>query len=245
VTADHSGSAKGRIAILVDHNSSDPIVRIGLGESEQPRLERHGTAKRDEKGAWVFSDGAPFGRAETRESVSERLGGLRSFTIAGWLKPDRLDVGSGGNRILFCLQRNQAGIDLVHLNDGRMRLAVNQWPDRVRNDSSPGRLVVGKWVFFAVTYDAVSREDNVAWYFSEPVDSPQAESVVQLDCRNTYNVGAVAEHTGPLALGNFNTTMQGYGWDRQFRGQIRGLMVWGSRIGHRGALNLETLQGWR
>lgn len=40
-------------------------------------------------------------------------------------------------------------------------LAVNQWPDRVKNDSSPGRLAIGKWTFFAVTYDATSNQENV------------------------------------------------------------------------------------
>ena len=41
----------------------------------------------------------------------------------------------------------------MHLADGRLRLAVNEWPDRVSNDSSPGKLVAGKWTAFAVTYD--------------------------------------------------------------------------------------------
>lgn len=43
-------------------------------------------------------------------------------------------------------------------------------------------------------------------------------------------------------IGNFNRTMRNYGWGRQFRGQINGLMVFGSRIGQRGALDLKTIQ---
>jgi hypothetical protein len=72
--------------------------------------------------------------------VIEGLRGLRSFTVMGWLKPESLQVGSGGNRILFCLKENRSGIDLVCHSDGRLRLAVNEWPDSVRNDSSPGKL---------------------------------------------------------------------------------------------------------
>ncbi len=243
VTDSRGASARGNVVILVDRDSSEPIVRVGAGDLDRPHLVQHGTAKRDEDGAWAFSKEAPFGRAETEEDASDDLGGLRSFTIAGWLKPEKLDIGSGGNRVLFCLQNNKSGIDLVHLEDGSMRLAVNEWPDRVRNDSSPGRLVAGKWTFFAVTYDAISPDDNVAWYFSEPSDSPDADAKLELDRRNTYNAGAVANQIGPLAIGNFNRTMQSYGWDRQFRGRIRGLVVLGSRIGRRGALDLESLQG--
>ena len=242
VIDDRGGSARGKVVILVDRDSSESIVRVGLGDQDQPELDSHGTAKRNADGGWVFSEQAPFGCAETTEDVSDSLGGLRSFTVAGWLKPDKLDIGSGGNRILFCLQNNKAGIDLVHLEDGRMRLAVNQWPDRVRNDSSPGKLVVGKWTFFAVTYDAISGRDNVAWYFSKPADLSDNRVAIQLDRRNTYNAGAVASWIGPLAIGNFNQTMQSYGWDRQFRGQVKGLMVFGSRIGRGGVLNLEALQ---
>jgi len=170
------------------------------------------------------------------------LGGLRSFTLMGWLKPDDLAVGSGGNRILFCLQQNRAGIDLVHLADGRMRLAVNEWPDGVKNDSSPGRLVAGKWTAFAVSYDGTSHRDNVAWYFSQPLDHPGGPTPLKLDRKTTYNVGAVANRIGPFAIGNFNRTMKSYGYDRQFRGEIRKLKLVGSRISSRGALALPSIK---
>jgi hypothetical protein len=44
-----------------------------------------------------------------------------------------------------------------------------------------------------------------------------------------------------LAIGNFNQTMHSYGLDRQFRGEILGLQIFGSRIGRRGALDPEEL----
>ena len=242
VTDDRGSTARGSVLILVDRDSSKPIVRAGFGDDDLPALKPNGTAKRAADGGLLFPPGKPWGRAETQEEVSGLLGALRSFTIVGWLKPEDLAIGSGGNRVLFCLQQAKAGIDLVHLADGRMRLSVNQWPDRVKNDSSPARLAVGKWTFFAVTYDATSHRDNVAWYFSKPAQVPDNNSAIRLDRKNTYNVGAVANRTGPLAIGNFNRTMQGYGWDRQFRGEIKGLMVFGSRISGRGALDLEALQ---
>ena len=54
-----------------------------------------------------------------------------------------------------------------------MRLAVNEWPDGIRNDSSKGKVQIGKWVFFAVTYDATKQRDNVCWYFGDE-DVPKA-----------------------------------------------------------------------
>jgi len=167
--------------------------------------------------------------------VLDDLRGLRSFTVMGWLKPESLQVGSGGNRILFCLNNDHSGIDLVCHSDGRLRLAVNQWPDSIRNDSSPGKLQVGKWTFFAVTYDATKTDENVSWYFSPSAESP-ASADITLDRRTTYRAGPVGTDVGPLAIGNFNETMRSYGMDRQFRGEIRALQLFGSRVGTRGAL---------
>ena len=240
VTDDKGGTARGHVTLLVDRDSSEPMVRAGSGNEDMPPLKLQGTAKRDTDGSLQFPGKEPWGRAETQEDVSDQLGALRSFTITGWLKPDDLTIGSGGNRILFCLQQSRAGIDLVHLADGRMRLAVNQWPDNVKNDSSPGRLVSGKWTFFKVTYNAITHRDNVTWSFSEPLNQPDETAPVHLDRRNTYNVGAVANQTGPLAIGNFNSTMKSYGFDRQFRGQIKDLKVVGSRISGRGALDVQN-----
>ena len=166
VTDADGASARNQLLIAVDRNSSEPIVRAGFARGETPALRLHGTAKRGADGAVQLPDGAPWGRAEAGDAVIEDLRGLRSFTIVGWLKPESLKTGSGGNRILFCLNHDHSGIDLVCHADGRLRLAVNQWPDGIQNDSSPGKLQVGKWTFFAVTYDATQSRDNVNWYFS-------------------------------------------------------------------------------
>ncbi|MHC4227397.1 MAG: hypothetical protein ACYSW0_08220, partial [Planctomycetota bacterium] len=77
---------------------------------------------------------------------------------------------------------------------------------------------------------------NVCWYFGDEVT--QAE----LDHKTSYNNGPVDEGTGDLVIGNFNKTLQGAGLDRQFRGQIRALQIYASRLGRRGALSLEKIQ---
>lgn len=233
--------ARTQLLIYVDRESMAPIVRAGFASDEMPGLKLHGTAKRIDGGVVHLPDGEPFGLVTVGDQPIDNLRGLRSFTICGWVKPESLQTGSGGNRIVYCLQKDHSGIDLVHLADGRLRMSINQWPDRVNNDSSPGRLVVGKWTFFATTYDAATGTDNVAWYLSSPLDSPSANAEIKLDRRTTYNAGPVASDIGPLAIGNFNDTMKGFGLDRQFRGQIRGLQIFGSRIGGRGALALEGI----
>jgi len=240
-TADDGGVAMAQTDIVVDRETSEPLVRVGFARGEQPEVKLHGTAKRGDDGGLVFSDKAPWGWAEAGDQPIEELGGLRSFTITGWLKPSSLEVGSGGNRIVFCLNRDGDGIDLVCYNDGRMRLAVNQWPDNIRNDSSPGKLVVGKWTFFAVTYDAGIQKDNVSWYFTPPLDAP-GPAEVRLDRKTTYNNGRVGDQLRDLAIGNFNRTMHSAGLDRQFRGEIRGLQIFGSRVSQRGAMELEAIK---
>jgi len=214
-------------------------MRVGFARDEVQALTLRGTAKRGADGGLHLPEGAPWGRAEA--GVIEDLRGLRSFTILGWLRPESLKTGSGGNRIIFCLKRDRSGIDLVCHSDGRLRLAVNQWPDGIQNDSSPGKLLIGKWTFFAVTYDAPKSRDNVCWYFSKPLDARDGP-IITLDRTTSYNAGPVDSTIGPLAIGNFNETMREYGWDRQFRGELRGLQLFGSRVGGRGALSRAAIQ---
>jgi PKD repeat protein len=240
VTDRDGGSAVKQVQIAVDRSADEAIIRAGFAEGETPALTMKGTTKRGPKGTIQLPDGQPWGWAKAGDGVVEDLRGLRSFTIIGWVKPDSLQIGSGGNRILFCLNKNHSGIDLVCHPDGRLRLAVNQWPDRIKNDSSPGKLVVSRWTRFAVTYDATKAADSVCWYFSQPQHEPRS-AAVSLDRKTTYNVGPVGSDIGPLAIGNFNETMHDYGLDRQFRGQIRGLEIYGSRISGHGAMSLEEI----
>jgi hypothetical protein len=241
VTDAEGSSSRAYVQVMVDRASDEPLVRAGFPAGEDPALKFHGTAKRSEDGSFRLLGGAPWGWVEAGAGPIEALRGLRSFTILGWLKPESLEVGSGGNRILFCLNGSRSGIDLVCHADGRMRLAVNEWPDGIHNDSSPGRLQVGRWTAFAVTYDSTRAGDNVRWYSGPPVERP-GPAALALDRVTSYSAGAVAADIGPLAIGNFNETMHGFGLDRQFRGEMRALQVFGSRIGGRGALDIEAIK---
>jgi hypothetical protein len=240
ITDADGGSARAFQHIAVDRPAGQPIVRVGYPDGETPAVKMHGTARRGADGALLLADGAPWGWVQAGNKPLEDLRGVRSFTISGWLRPASLATGAGGNRIVFCLNNDGDGIDLVCHTDGRLRLSVNQWPDSIKNDSSAGKLLVGKWTFFAVTYDASRPHENVSWYFSAPLEAPGAADV-KLDRKTTYNNGAVGPDLRGLALGNFNETMHSYGLDRQFRGEIRRLQIFGSRVGGRGALSHELI----
>jgi PKD repeat protein len=226
------------LPISVDRKSNDPVIKFGFSEGDYPKVTLYGNKiKRFKDGTYDLGTGEPFGWIKLGDGPISKLGGARSFSIVGWIRASSMKVGSGGNRILFNLQNNHSGIDLVHHADGTMRLAVNEWPDHIRNDSSTGKVKIGKWVFFAVTYDASEQKDNVCWYFGD--ESTPAE----LDRKTSYNNGPVDEGSSDLVIGNFNKTLQGAGLDRQFRGQIRGLQIYASRLGGRGVLSLKKIRG--
>ncbi len=65
---------------------------------------------------------------------------------------------------------------------------------------------------------------------------------IALERKTSYRNGPVGAEADCLAIGNFNRTMQGHGLDRQFRGEILGLQIFGSRVTGRGAQDLETIR---
>lgn len=215
-----------------------PLVRVGVSQGETISVNSHGSARRSENGTFVLPDQQPWGWfsvGEAKQPLS-RLAGLKSLTICGWVCPSSLQTGSGGNRITFNLNKNKDGFDLVQLQNGRLRLAVNEWPDRINNDSSAGQLRIGQWTYFAVTYDATKNSENVSWYFGD------RKHLAELDRVTSYQAGTVGSDCGPLAIGNFNSTMHSFGLDRQFRGQLRNIEIFGSTSSSDGALSHVAIQ---
>jgi hypothetical protein len=79
------------------------------------------------------------------------------------------------------------------------------------------------------------------WYFSPALDTP-GHTAITLDRMTSDNTGPLDTDIGLVAVGNFDETMRSHGWDRQFRGELRGLQIFGSRIGQGGALTVEAIQ---
>ena len=236
VTDDRGEKATQFFTIAADVALGEPLVRVGVAQGEAPAVAFRGPVARTADGGLNFGAGEPWKWVSVGEGPLAQLEGLRSFTILGWLKPVALQTGSGGNRIAFNLNYNKSGFDLVHLSDGRLRLAVNEWPDKISNDSSPGKLKRGQWTFFAVSYDSTKDKDNVCWYFGD-LNTPAS-----LDKTNTYNRGPTGRNSGPLTVGNYNETIHRHGLDRQFRGIIHALHIFGSKIFRSGVLDPKTIR---
>ena len=237
ITDKAGNTAAASVRVIVDPGPGEPLVRVGLKSGQTP-VKLHGGITQGKDGTLTLPARGPWGWVAVGpgERPLRSLEGLRSFTLCGWARPTDLQVGRGGNRIAFNLNYNKAGFDLVHHPDGRLRLAVNQWPDRVRNDSSRGKLTLGTWTFFAVTYDGTKRSANVRWYFGGPT-TPAA-----LDRTTSHNAGPTGAGSGVLTIGNYNPTIHRHGTDRQFRGQLHAVQIVGSRIGAGGALAIEAIR---
>lgn len=238
VTDEETGiSVSDFICIYVDRAQAadSAIVQVGCRDDNSPTI-LHGEIGKGEDGSYDFAEGEPWRWISIGQRPIEALEGLRSFTILGWANPTSLKISSGGNRIAFNLNYSRSGFDLVHLQDGRLRLAVNEWPDGVSNDSSPGKLRAGEWTFFAVTYDSTKSTENVQWYFGGD-DTP-----ARPDRSTSYNRGATGKGSGVLTIGNYNESIHQHGKDRQFRGRLRGIQIFGSRTGTSGALTLTDIR---
>jgi len=68
------------------------------------------------------------------------------------------------------------------------------------------------------------------------------DAEVRLDRALTYHNGLVGTDVQGLAIGNFDRSMHRYGLDRQFRGEIRNVQIFGSHLSGQGALPLGTIQ---
>ena len=213
-----------------------PLVRVGLKSGQTP-VKFNGGIKQGADGTFTLPAGGQWGWITVASGKPGKpLEGLRSFTICGWARPTSLQTGPGGNRIAFNLKYNKSGFDLVHNRGGGLRLAVNEWPDKVSNDSSVGKLRPGKWAFFAVAYDSSRQTDNVRWYFGGP------KTAAALDKTTSYNAGPTGKGGGPLTIGNYNETIHTHGTDRQFRGQLHAVQIFGSKTGAGGALGIEAIR---
>jgi hypothetical protein len=115
-----------------------PIIQVGL-KGDQTPIKLYGGVTQSDDGTLNLPAGEPWGWivVGSDEKPLPQLEGLRSLTICGWARPVTLAAGSGGNRLAFNLNYNRAGFDLVHLDDGRLRPAINQWPAVRRRGQRP------------------------------------------------------------------------------------------------------------
>lgn len=187
----------------------------------------------------------------------EHLKQLKSFTITGWVLcqeskegPASKDAGAG-NRILSWLApgKNGDGVELVWRADGSLQLGLNQPADAspARSASSlipvqdmkakdQGTASLNAWRFFAVTYDAGLASGHAKFY------AGGWQSDVKFVSAHDCNRGAGGPRIAPtLTIGNVPAILRPAAPDREFRGVIDEIRIFGSTSDGTGALGLPDL----
>jgi hypothetical protein len=173
------------------------------------------------------------------------MGPMTAFTVCGWVNCASPEMGSGGNRIAYCLNSQNHGFDLVVATNAFeanafLKLGVNEWPDNTPAISSSSITIDpteadANWVFFAVTYDGALTSQNISFYFGS------GSQAATLNWTTDYNKGPIQD-SGILGIGNANKNIwfaggQGTMGDvRSFRGLIDEVHVY-NRL-----LTLEEIQ---
>ncbi len=178
------------------------------------------------------------------DHAADVLDRLASFTITAWVNCTSDAVGAGGNRIVHMADTlgSQAGLDLVFVSDGSLKLGINQWPDQTEAVSSPGLIPVDRsasadnWRFIAVTYDSQAKRDQVRFYIGSP-DRPAS-----LDRAVSYNRGPLRPGAGTLTVGHFNPSTRANHTDRMFRGLIDEVRIFAGKTDGAAALSLEEIR---
>ncbi|MBV8879605.1 MAG: hypothetical protein JO332_06575 [Planctomycetaceae bacterium] len=187
----------------------------------------------------------------------EPLKQLKSFTIAGWLLCQEAKEGpatreaGAGNRILSWLAPGRAGdgVELVWRADGSLQLGLNQPADAssARSGSNlipvqdlkakdQGTASLNAWRFFAVTYDAGIASGHVKFY------AGGWQSDVAFVSAHDCNRGAAGPKIAPtLSIGNVPALLRPVAPDREFRGVIDEIRIFGSTMDGSGALSLPEL----
>ncbi len=188
----------------------------------------------------------------------ENLKNLKSFTICGWLtckaeKENPADkLAPAGNRILSWLNHGREGVELVHRAEGNLQLGINQWADgsaavseakqvpivdeKKVTPENQNQLNQANWRFFAVTYDSTAAAGHVKFYFG----TRAADAKLNKAC--DYPRGPAGAKISPtLTVGNTTLVTRPMAPDRNFKGQIDEVRIFGSTADGSGALAVPDL----
>jgi hypothetical protein len=156
-------------------------------------------------------------------STVGNLGSMNALTICGWLNSGNdtfrttssgrgtavVNASLGGANGGFVLGYRPNDLGPTYGQNGRLQFHVNEWntDGTAANLSSAGTIPLNtslppeNWVFFAVTYDGTLTTSNLNFYFGNLTNDAALDPVSP----QTYNKGVIAA-TGPLAIGNHNST---------------------------------------
>ncbi len=179
------------------------------------------------------------------------LKGLKSFTLAGWIMctdnkegPGSKECGAGARVLSWLNPSKLEGVEIVVRGDGSFQVGINEWAENSLLRTKPGRIRVydtkttdygaelfRTWVFFAVTYDSTLPRGQAKIYLGWPGGD------VALATEADYDRGAagsrIASH---LTVGHVPPQIRSQAPDRNFRGNIDEIRVYGSARDGSGAL---------
>ena len=263
---DRAGNEMKATKVVFEHiPPGRPLVEIRFNEGQGRTAANAGTLRNlaervqltAERPVWSTntppgggSHSLDFGSRAGRYAVDlpdaarEALEGLRSFTITAWLNRTSDEEGPGGNRIVHMADTlgSRAGIDLVITRDGRLKIGVNEWPDRTQAASEPDLIPLDRkagkdnWRFIAVTYDSTAAKEHVKLYVGTTTADVRMHKAV------SYDRGPVGKGTGVLTVGHFNPAMRSNHSDRMFRGLIDEVRLFGNSLDGTGALSLDEIR---
>ncbi|MBN1491659.1 MAG: DUF4091 domain-containing protein [Phycisphaerae bacterium] len=128
------------------------------------------------------ADGPYAPSPEDAKAALDALRTPRSLTVTGWLRA-KADAKPGAHQtILSCpgslsllmhgQYQGRLGLVLHRHDDGRAHYVWSSWFSPFLTDDT--------WVFFAITYDAARKKDNVAFYVGTPDRSVTLDSTATL-----------------------------------------------------------------
>jgi hypothetical protein len=183
----------------------------------------------------------------------EHLRQMKSFTLTGWVLcmdgregPAGKEAGAG-SRILSWLGKD--GVELVWRADGSLQLGINQpadaSPARSPAQKVPvanlkakdqGEAITAAWRFFAVSYDPGLASGQVKFYVGTWQND--AALVSEHDCNRGPAGMKIASH---LSIGNVPPALRPAAPERQFRGVLDEIRIFGSMADGAGALGLPEI----
>jgi hypothetical protein len=158
---------------------------------------------------------------------------LASFTVTGWYNANSI-LQNGARIISF--SGSGSGIEIGSTVGGQITLGINgnMFSTYVVSSGSPSTTStyasVNSWVFFAISYDGTTNQDNVKFYAGT---SSQDAVLVRTA---TLGAGSVVSNSSPFTIGN---TTNGFG--RSFDGSIDDVRLFGDSVNADGVLDLEQI----
>ena len=170
----------------------------------------------------------PAGSVSGSEAGLKALSGLKSLTVAGWLRP-ATPLVAAARIVVTSVFGLQAG------SKNQLQFALNR-PDGspLFVNSEANYSDVDTWMFFAVTFDGTQSSDNVKFYMGSPTGTVDAAGT------GTIAADQLGTMSGGILVGN-NAAKNGI---RPFVGLIDNLAIYGAADAT-GALTQEQIEAVR